>query len=179
LENFFHYLQEDLRPDAVTITLARGEPLDSSLKEVNPAIYHRFARKVIQYRRSHQLTDGWSDHLVIAKEEETYRLIQKAAAAERRISPCYAGELIGILSETGDVYLCETLDKKMGNIRDFDCDFSRLWSASRAEAARRYQKELQCQCTYECAMSVNTLFNPSRALRIAGQAVRSKLLRNR
>ena len=59
-------------------------------------------------------------------------------------------------------------------LRDFECDFSRLWGASKAEEARGYQKDLRCQCTYECAMSVNTLFNPVRALRIAANAALSK-----
>jgi sulfatase maturation enzyme AslB (radical SAM superfamily) len=174
LDDFFRYLTEDLRPDAVAITLARGNPLDPSLKDVDPAIYRKFSEKVIQYRRNNQLTDRWQDHLVVAKEEETYRLINQAAGAEKRISPCYAGELVGILSETGEVYVCETLDKSMGNVRDFKCDFSRLWRASEAEEARGYQKDLRCQCTYECAMSVNALFNPARALRIAAKAALSK-----
>ena len=84
----------------------------------------------------------------------------------------YAGVLIGILRETGEVYLFETLDQRMGNVRDFDCDFGELWKAAQARQARRYQKELGCQCTYECAMSVNTLFQPRRALRIAANSIR-------
>jgi len=177
LDQFFCYLTEEMQPDAVTITLARGNPLDASLKEVDPKIYQDFSAKVIQYRRSRSLVNGWTDQLVVAKEEETYRLINQAARATRRVSSCYAGELIGILSETGEVYLCETLNRSMGNIRDFDCDFGKLWGSAQAKGARQYQKDLGCQCTYECAMSVNTLFNPVRALRIAANAARSKLAR--
>ena len=163
-------------PDAITVTLARGNPLDPSLKNVDLRIYREFSEKVIRFRRKKQLTHGWLDHLVVAKEEETYRLINQAAQAEERISPCYAGDLIGILSETGEVYLCETLDKSMGNVRDFSCDLGELWRSSRAQDARDYQVDLGCQCTYECAMSVNALFNPSRAIRIAVNAARSKWL---
>lgn len=177
LDQFFCFLTEELQPDAVTITLARGNPMDASLKKVDTKIYREFSEKVIRYRRSRSLTNDWTDHLVISKEEETYRLINQAADASTRVSPCYAGELIGILNETGEVYVCETLDKSMGNIRDFDCDFGQLWCGAQADGARRYQKDLRCQCTYECAMSVNTLFNPARALRIAARATRSKLAR--
>jgi len=166
LDGFCRYVEEELQPDAITITLVRGNPLDPELKKVDLSIYREFSNRVVAYRRAHRLTDGWGDRLVIAKEEETYRLIAEAAGATRRISPCYAGELIGILSETGEVYVCETLNKSMGNIRNFGGDFAALWESPQAEEARRYQKELGCQCTYECAMSVNTLFNPSRALRI-------------
>lgn len=173
LDEFFDFVEERLRPDAVTITLARGEPMDPRLKQVDLAVYRRFSQRVLAYRRRHRLTDGWTDRLVIAKEAETYELIGEAAVADRRIAPCYAGELIGVLSETGEVRLCETLDRSMGNVRDFDCDLTALWSAAQAESARRYQHHLGCQCTYECAMSVNSLFNPRRAVRIAARARRT------
>ncbi len=171
LEEFYRYVSDKLQPDAITITLTRGDPIDPSLKEVDLDRYFEFSRKVIAYRRAHRISDGWTDRLVIAKEEETYRLVREASGATERISPCYAGDLIGILSETGEVYLCETLDRTMGNVRDFDCDLARLWRSREAAEARRYQHQLGCQCTYECAMSVNTLFNPRRALRIARNAL--------
>ena len=166
LDEFYRFVEEELQPDAITVTLVRGNPLDPSLKQVDLNAYHDFSRRAIEYRRAHRLTDRWSELLVIAKEEETYRLIGQAAVATHRISPCYGGELIAVLSETGEVYPCETLDKSMGNVRNFGGNFAKLWKAERAREARRYQKELGCQCTYECAMSVNTLFNPKRALRI-------------
>ena len=171
LDEFYRYVEEKLEPDAITITLVRGNPIDPSLKEVDLDQYQAFSNRVIEYRHSHRLTDSWMDRLQIAKEEETYRLIGEAAKASQRISPCYAGELIGILSETGEVYVCETLDKSMGNVRDFECDFARLWQAKLAEQGRRYQKQLGCQCTYECAMSINSLFNPGRALRILKNSI--------
>ncbi len=172
LDEFYEFVDRRLSPDAVTITLTRGDPLDPSLKEVDPELYREFSRRVIAYRRRHRISDGWMDRMVIAKEEETYRLIDEASQAESRISPCYGGELIGILSEKGEVYVCETLDKSMGNVRDFDGDLAALWRSAKAEAGRRYQRGLACQCTYECAMSVNTLFNPRRALRIVRNSLR-------
>ena len=171
LDEFYDFIERELQPDAVTITLVRGKPIDPSLRNVDLALYREFSQRVMRYRRDHRLTDGWIDRLVMAKEEETYRLIGEAAQAERRISPCYSGELIGILSETGEVYVCETLDQSMGNIRDYGGDFAKLWRSERAGEGRRFQNELGCQCTYECAMSVNSLFNPKRALRILGNSM--------
>lgn len=172
LDEFYRFVEEELQPDAVTMTLVRGNPIDPSLKEVDLDLYRDFARRVIKYRKAHGLTNGWIDRLVTAKEEETYRLIGEAAQADHRISSCYSGELIGILSETGEVYVCETLDKSMGNIRNFDGDFAKLWRGELADEGRRFQKQLGCQCTYECAMSINSLFNPKRALRIFSASLR-------
>ncbi|MFQ5739100.1 MAG: radical SAM protein [Acidobacteriota bacterium] len=172
LDEFYRFVSEDLEPDAITITLARGSPLDPSLTEVDLSLYNRFYEKVLQYRKAHGFCSRWSDRIVIAKEEETYRLVSEAARSQSRVSPCYGGELIGVLAETGDVHVCETLDRSMGNVRDFGCDFAALWESQQAEAGRLFQKTLGCQCTYECAMSVNTLFNPRRALRIARNSFR-------
>jgi len=169
-EEFYRFVSENLQPDAITITLVRGNPLDPTLKAVQMERYTQISEDVIKYRREHRPAASWSERMVIAKEEETYRLIAAAANAPHRIAPCYAGELIGILSELGDVYLCETLDRKMGNVRQFDCDFAALWGSPEAASARNFQKDLGCQCTYECAMSVNTLFNPGKALRIVRNA---------
>lgn len=166
LDEFYRYVAEELRPDGITITLVRGKPIDPDLKEVDLRVYREFSQRVIAYRKAHSRSDGWKDRMVIAKEAETYRLITDAASADHRISPCYGGELIAILNETGEVFPCETLRQSMGNVRDFDCDFRRLWNGKLAADGRRYQKELGCQCTYECAMSVNTLFNPARLVNI-------------
>ena len=171
LGEFYELIERELQPDAVTITLVRGNPIDPSLRDVDLELYRKFSERVMRYRRAHRLTDSWIDRLVMAKEEETYRLIGEAAGVERRISPCYGGELIGILSEIGEVYVCETLDKSMGNVRDYQGDFARLWRSQSADEGRRFQKELGCQCTYECAMSINSLFNPRRALRILGNSI--------
>ncbi len=166
LDDFYRFVAEELKPDGITITLVRGKPIDPALKEVDLAVYREFSSRIIAYRRAQRVHAGWTDRLVIAKEEETYRLIAEAAGADHRISPCYGGELIAILSETGEVYPCETLNKSMGNVRNFGCDFGLLWDGEAASEGRRYQHELACQCTYECAMSVNTLFNPSRLMSI-------------
>ena len=88
--------------------------------------------------------------------------VWQASGGERRLKPRPSREIRSSPISIG----FETLDRKMGNVRQFDCDFAALWRSNEAASARRYQKELGCQCTYECAMSVNTLFNPGRALRI-------------
>ncbi len=68
LSEFYRYVEEELQPDAVTITLVRGNPLDPTLKNVDMQVYREFARKVVIYRKDHLRTRRWSDRLVVAKE---------------------------------------------------------------------------------------------------------------
>ena len=61
----------------------------------------------------------------------------------------------------GDVYPCELLiDKSLGNLRDVNYDFKKLWFSPKADETRRFIRESKCFCTYECFLTINILFNP-------------------
>jgi len=75
----------------------------------------------------------------------------------------------------GDVYPCELLDDehKIGNIRDFDLDFKKLWLSKKAKDEVNFIRKTKCFCTHECFNSVNIMFNPKFYPRIIK---RSKLI---
>ena len=61
----------------------------------------------------------------------------------------------------GQVLPCELLiDKQIGNVRDVDYDFKKLWYSPKADEIRRYIRDTKCFCTYECFLTINILFNP-------------------
>lgn len=65
----------------------------------------------------------------------------------KRIVPCLAGKVDGVLYPSGDVALCE-YTKPFGNLRDFSLDFERLWNSS--EADKRRKQISQCVCAHPC-----------------------------
>ena len=78
--------------------------------------------------------------------------------------------------------LCELLiDKQIGNVRDVDYDFNRLWHSPKADEMRRYVRDTRCFCTYECFLTVNILFNPLVLPRVAKEwaALKGSKLRHR
>lgn len=170
LEAFLDFIEEQLAPDAVTITLARGEPMDPELLAVAPDLYRRIADRVLAYRRSRVPRTRLVERMVVAKEEEVYRRVEETVRRGRRVTPCHAGLLSAVISETGDVYPCEVLGRRMGNVRDFGGDFAALWRSPEARAVYDYQRRLQCHCTYECAMSVNVLVDRPRLVTLAWRA---------
>ncbi len=74
-------------------------------------------------------------------------------------SPCHASSLFGVISSKGDVYPCEILDKKIGNLRDHNFDLMQLWNSSENCKIKKYIIENKCRCTYECAWTFNILGN--------------------
>lgn len=74
---------------------------------------------------------------------------------------CRAGSLIGVLRETGEVYPCEILDTSMGNIRNYDYKFKRLWSSKDSKRIRNKTSNCKVDCTYECVMPYNIVSSKS------------------
>ena len=66
------------------------------------------------------------------------------------------------LTPEGDVYPCEILDEshKIGNIREFNLDFKKLWLSHKAKEEVKFIRKTKCFCTHECFNTVNILFNP-------------------
>jgi hypothetical protein len=72
---------------------------------------------------------------------------------------------------------CELRDDKLGNIRDFDYDFRKLWLSDRAKAISKDILDNKCFCTHECFMSTNILFNPRLYPRLVGEVAKLRAAR--
>ena len=62
---------------------------------------------------------------------------------------CTAGQTACVIDYNGDVRACE-LRKPLGNLRDFDCDFSAFWES---QARRNEPGQIArdgCWCTHVC-----------------------------
>ena len=63
--------------------------------------------------------------------------------------PCTAGETSIVIDYNGDVRACE-LRGKLGNLRDYDCDFDKFWQAqTRIDELSNIVHD-QCWCTHVC-----------------------------
>ena len=59
-------------------------------------------------------------------------MVRKMYLEPKFISPCHAGSLFGVITASGDVYPCEILeDKIIGNLRDYNMNFSNLWKSKK------------------------------------------------
>ena len=82
---------------------------------------------------------------------------------KKRIARCLAGYVEGVLFPNGDVSLCE-LSKPVGNLKDFDFDFSRLWNSPKANEMRKPLSH--CVCTHSCNLFNAVSYNPTKALEV-------------
>ena len=152
-------------PDNISINLVRGDPKQKVNLDLDLNLY----REAVQYRDSLFYEKKMSGHakfkgnrLATAGRILLNELVYKTYESNKYSTPCYAGNLSGVMYPEGNVYPCEILDDshKIGNIRDFDLDFKKLWLSDKAKKEVKFVRKTKCFCTHECFNIVNILFNP-------------------
>lgn len=145
-----------------TLSMIRGRLREESYKDVDLELY----RKAIEKMES-ALKQGRSSiysfpgaRLKAAQDIMQRKLIYETIKEKRRLIPCYAGRLNLVLTEKGDVYPCELLTEKMGNVREHGYSIPELLKTDQARLVISDVEKGGCYCSHECYFMTNILFNP-------------------
>jgi MoaA/NifB/PqqE/SkfB family radical SAM enzyme len=65
---------------------------------------------------------------------------------------CLAGEVAGVINHRGEIFFCE-LKPKIGNLRNEDYQFKKIWNGMPAKKQRDEIKNHVCDCTHTCFLS--------------------------
>jgi MoaA/NifB/PqqE/SkfB family radical SAM enzyme len=160
------FLKDDLGVDTVNIGLVRGRTKEADAGACDLQLY-RAAHRYLAARQNRR--DYFPPLMARAaewKQRHQVDLIHRIAVGDPPTDyGCLAGRVFGVITETGDVYPCEMLDRPFGNLRAVGMDYMRLW---RNDTARRVRAEIDsrdCLCTYECAMGATLSARPGTAAR--------------
>ncbi len=88
-----------------------------------------------------------------------YEMVKQVLSRGREIIPCYAGIASCQIAPDADVWPCCIKSEVMGNLREVDYDFSRVWFSDKANEMRRKIKEQHCFCPLANAAYTNMLCN--------------------
>lgn len=162
-----NFLRDELKIDTVNIGLARGETKDEKAKEYNIENYYKAHRYLIKTNRRTYFAP-LERLLALFKDTLQIDTIYKIASANPpKHYKCLAARVFSVITETGDVYPCELLSTKMGNLRDVNMNYNALWKSEKAEKLRKYIAKGECLCTYECAMTASLAASFSTSLSFA------------
>ena len=147
-----------------TVSLIRGDVFRDDLKRVDLAKYKKTIDRMENdlKNRLAAVCGFRGGRLKAAQDILQRRHIYEAALTGKRTSPCYAGKLNLVLTESGDLYPCEDFSEKMklGNIREVDYDLQQLLKSARSDKVLQFIDRKGCCCTHECYFMTNILFNP-------------------
>ena len=166
--DWYDFLKNDLRPDKVNVNYIR--PPSAVPEELNIDIsrYYKLTEKIGQDSAHAALKNSYSGNAGFFKaaiDVYMHELIAKTALEGRPQLKCFAGDAGGVIYDEGTVSSCEIL-KPVGNLRDYDWDFSKLWYSPGMDA-RREEVADGCFCTHESNCYYPSLaFNPQHLLQI-------------
>jgi len=97
-----------------------------------------------------------------------YQIAAKEHEENRQIIPCYAAFASCQITPYGDVWPCCILgyDRPMGNLRETNYDFRKIWFSEKADDVRRYVKSEDCACPLANAHYTNILLNFKELLKV-------------
>jgi len=134
----------------------------------NPDEYKRAIAFFVGQLRSNMKNRVLFHRITNAFRLEYYDLAIRILSEKRQMIPCYAGITNAHMTPYGDIWACCTLgyDRPMGNLRDYNYDFSRLWSSRQANEVRAYIKGKNCFCPMANQMYSNILMHGFSLMRV-------------
>ncbi len=141
-----------------TVSLVRGK----GLQEIDIEKYRKTIDTLADnLRKKVSGTYSFSGSGIKAAQDIVQRrLIYETETRKNKQLDCYAGKLNLVLTESGDLYPCESFTMKMGNVRESSYDITRIMRSPQSRKAVAAIRDNGCFCSHECYLMTNILFNP-------------------
>ncbi len=178
-ENFDHvleiaeYVKSHCAVDGHYFNIIRGRAKDPTLKKIPaerlPALYRELQKVYAHYAPTLlRRLEGVERHFGELYYRGTLALhnkiqLENIESPHAWPMPCTAGGTSVVIDYNGDVRACE-LRGRLGNLREFACDFQKFWEAQ----ARRNEVDAivrdQCWCTHVCFIHDSLRHSPKALL---------------
>jgi MoaA/NifB/PqqE/SkfB family radical SAM enzyme len=100
-----------------------------------------------------------------------YDLVKEFLSKNEQVLPCFAGVASAHIAPDGDVWFCCIVAEPVGNLRDVEYDFRKLWFGEKARAARERVRRRACACPLANASYTNMLMHAPTLAGVAGDVL--------
>ena len=178
----YEYLKEKEKITAITATAMREEGV---IKKIDPKIkkniYEVYSKLVATIKddiisgKLEGFKRGMQGTIMNSKNMIVNSMFEKIYLKDEYISHCPAGALFGVIGAEGTIYGCEILNKPLGNLRDNDLNFMKIWKNEKTQEFKKFVKDTKCHCSYECAWSINIISNKEYIPQLINLSIKQKL----
>ncbi|MEF9475987.1 MAG: radical SAM protein [Candidatus Mariimomonas ferrooxydans] len=153
----YRYIKENMKVDQYNINYIRGDARNPILKDVDIEKY----KELIDYiemdmpEKKSSYIERLFDLLPILTRKDVLKTLQ----SKDRIYECYAGQKMIVMDSFGNVFPCEMLDEKLGNLRNYGYDLKKILKLNNTRSVLKYIKDRKCNCTWECAIQDSLVYN--------------------
>ncbi len=134
--------------------MLRGDQPDKNIQPITTDRYRELLPKLEQYWSTYRNYDGFLKFVKVYSRRMELAVLEQ----ETQVRPCHAGYVSGVVDARGEVRMCELRDA-VGNVRDVDYDFNKLWFSEESDKQRASIKAKECHCTHSCFMSSSLVFD--------------------
>lgn len=176
LEPLCRFVHDEIGPTFHALSFIRGKPVDGTLaRDLDVDRYVELS----QWLDSHYGADprwsagsrGMRTRARLEINRQRYQYIARQARGGAFESLCLAGEREYVMSETGDIYGCELIGDKLGNVRDAGYEFARIRDGTAAQAFAAAKRARLCKCTHECNTRTMLLFDRRKSVPVIAAAL--------
>jgi len=147
-----------LKPDSYITEIAEERiELDTVGSAITPSL-EDYSRAVdfLSERMKEQNFSGISKTTQLFRLQY-YSMVKKVLKKKRQIVPCYAGFASAHIAPDGEVWFCCIKADPIGNLKEVDYDFRKIWFSEKANKIRETIKRKECYCPMANASYTNML----------------------
>jgi MoaA/NifB/PqqE/SkfB family radical SAM enzyme len=159
----------NLEPDSYITEIAEERvELGTIGEKITPAP-EKYAR-AINFLRNEMLKKRQDGIAKVAQafRYEYYDLVKQILSQQTQVIPCFAGIMSAQISPDGEVWPCCIRGDSMGNLRENDYDFKKIWKSGQAKRIRESIRKKECYCPLANASYTNMLASPKILMKITG-----------
>jgi MoaA/NifB/PqqE/SkfB family radical SAM enzyme len=171
--DLYRRVHDELAPDSYISEIAEErEELGTVGAGITPgpAAYDQAIEGLIRLQSGHPAEA--LGRVTWAFRRRYYRMVRQWLRERRQVIPCYAGWASGQIAPDGDVWFCCVNAESVGNLREADYEFSRIWWSDRAQSLREEIRAGRCDCPLANAAYTNLLLHPPSLAGVAWDLVR-------
>ena len=174
-EETHHFVTQTLENPHFDMVLVRRMTIDDDFWGKVDLKKYRHAAQLLQTQEKKKAGKNLFAQLLTERVQVEREIIAKHHVGERVMSGCQAGTLTAIISETGEVRPCEILDTNLGNLRNNNYEFMRIWKNIEADAHRKRIHQNKCFCTFETCVRTTMSFQPKWGLSMMKNFISQRL----
>ena len=95
-----------------------------------------------------------------------YKFVKRVLDEERQVLPCYAGWASAQIYADGTIWPCCVRADDLGNLRDYEYDFKKIWFGDKIKEVRRSIAAKECHCPLANAAYTNMMMDVPTLARI-------------
>lgn len=154
------YIRKHFNLDMYGLTLVRGNAKNLVAKKID---LNKYKEAIKIFEKSYFKNKGERRHplqrILTILPIFTRRGVIKTVQSKVRTYKCYVIKRMIVIDSFGNVFACEMLPNKLGNLRECDYDLKRILNKKGTKRLLKYIKDKKCNCTWECAIQNSLIFD--------------------